>query len=177
MKKRSIWKKDYTLLLIAIIIQFVAVPLFNRIEIIKPMIRVSIVLAVEVILLVYLIALVVKTINKKRIVLNEDESTSLSSETEMNRAITNVNNAASTLNEKYSGEKEKLKSLTDEIKTFVPVNDISAIKLEQNIIWKLTEVGNACGAAMAGKPNAQASLDEQLDALKKLISQRKKCQE
>ncbi len=177
MKKRSIWKKDYTLLLIAIIIQFIVVPLFNRIEIIKPMIRVSIVLAVEVILLVYLIALVVKTINKKRVVLNEDESTSLSSETEMNRAITNVNNAASTLNEKYSGEKEKLKSLTDEIKTFVPVNDISAIKLEQNIIWKLTEVGNACGAAMAGKPNAQASLDEQLDALKKLISQRKKCQE
>lgn len=177
MKKRSIWKKDYTLLLIAIIIQFIVVPLFNRIEIIKPMIRVSIVLAVEVILLVYLIALVVKTINKKRIVLNEDESTSLSSETEMNRAITNVNNAASTLNEKYSGEKEKLKSLTDEIKTFVPVNDISAIKLEQNIIWKLTEVGNACGAAMAGKPNAQVSLGEQLDALKKLISQRKKCQE
>lgn len=177
MKKRSIWKKDYTFLIIAVIIQFVVVPHFNKIEKIKPLIRISIVLAVEIILLVYLVSLVIRTINKKRVVLNEDESTSLSSETEMNRAITNVNNAASTLNEKYTGEKQKLKSLTDEIKKFVPVNDISAIKLEQNIIWKITEVGNACGAAMAGKQNAQASLNEQLDALEKLISQRKKCQE
>lgn len=177
MKKRSIWKKDYTFLIIAVIIQFVVVPLFNRIQSIKPLIRVSIVLAVEIILLVYLITLVIKAINKKRVVLNEDESTSLSSETEMNRAITNVNNAASTLNEKYTSQKDKLKSLTDEIGKFVPVNDIAAIKLEQNIIWKLTEVGNACGAAMAGKQNAQASLNEQLESLEKLISQRKKSQE
>lgn len=180
MKKRKFWTKDLTVLCIALVIQLLGLPLFNKYVHMDAFVQLIIVLAIEIaelIVLGYFIVKTIKEILKKRVVLNEDESTSLSSEEEMNRSCTNLVNKASTLNEKYAFAKEDISTLTSQIKEFVPVNDIAAIKLEQNIIWKITEVSNACGAALAGKANAQESLKAKLDELKKLISQRQAFQE
>lgn len=173
MRKKTNWNKEKTAYLIVAIAQLSVVFSFRRLLSLNSKISIILISAVEAAILTVFVWAHFRTVSKKRKVLNQDESTVLTSAQEMERSVNNLVNKAASLNETYSAEKEKITNLTENIKKFTPVKDIAAIKLEQNIIWKMTEVSSACGSALAGKQMAASELKTKLKELEKLIDQRK----
>lgn len=77
---------------------------------------------------------------------------------------------ASTLGNEYNSEKDKLSSFVQTISNFTMVDDIAAVKLEQEILQQITLVSSACDKILSG--SASKDFDKELAALNKKISQR-----
>jgi hypothetical protein len=79
------------------------------------------------------------------------------------------------LNEKYTDERNMLKSLSDLVKDLLPVESATAMKAEQDILFALTTASSACDATLAGKDSAD--FKKSILSLETLIKQRKNMSE
>lgn len=77
---------------------------------------------------------------------------------------------ATSLNESYIEQKNLIESLRDQVKNIVPLTDIGAAKIEQDIICKITMVSSLCDSVIAG--NDGTEFVKQVQALEVLVKQR-----
>ena len=75
------------------------------------------------------------------------------------------------LNNSYEAEKALVSSLVVEAKALVPLENINAVKFEQDILIKLTEVSSACDTLLStGRAD---DFKRHLSSLETLLKQRK----
>lgn len=75
------------------------------------------------------------------------------------------------LNESYAEEKKLIKSICQDIKELVPVDDLNGRKFEQDIMFKLSAANSLCDGAIAGRD--QGEFAKSLSALDLSVKQRK----
>ena len=70
---------------------------------------------------------------------------------QINRSVGQLLQKADSLNESWENERNILKEIANEVKNFVPENDILSAKFEQDILGKITACSSACDRVIAGK--------------------------
>ena len=86
-------------------------------------------------------------------------------------SIGNFSLKTTSLNNSYEAEKAVVSNLVNEANGLFPLDNINAVKLEQDILIKLTEVSSACDVLLStGRAD---EFKKQLTSLETLIRQRK----
>lgn len=75
------------------------------------------------------------------------------------------------LNDSFAEEKKLVKSICEDIKNLVPVDDLNGRKFEQDIMFKLSAANSLCDSAISGRD--QGEFSKSLAALDTSVKQRK----
>ena len=86
-------------------------------------------------------------------------------------SISNFALKTTALNNSYEAEKAVVSSLVEDVNALLPLENINAVKFEQDILIKLTEVSSACDSLLS--TGRSDEFKKQLASLETLIKQRK----
>lgn len=70
---------------------------------------------------------------------------------QINKSVDQLLQKADSLNESWENERIILREIAEEVKKFVPEDDILSAKFEQDILGKITACSSACDGVIAGR--------------------------
>lgn len=89
---------------------------------------------------------------------------------DIRRSLQAFSQKASAMNGSYEQEKRQIALLLDAAGQLEPSSDITAAKLEQDILMRITETSSACDSVIVGKDGAE--FRQRLSSLQQLVRQR-----